>query len=108
RYDEATEWAKIALEISDKYNYNNTYGYASITLANTTKNPNEALKYLEIAIEKARADELKDVLADVLDVYALKLSLAGRHREAIAANKEAILLHKEAEYTTGLLSAYYN
>lgn len=108
RYDEATEWAKIALEISDKYNYNNTFGYASITLANTTKNPNEALKYLEIAIEKARADELKDVLADVLDVYALKLSLAGRHREAIAANKEAILLHKEAEYTTGLLSAYYN
>lgn len=108
RLDEAEQWSKISLELADRYKNHNSYGYASITLANTSKNMNDAITYLERAIEKARTNGLNDMLGDVLDVYALKLSQIGKHQQAIAANEEAIKLHKEANYTTGLLSAYYN
>lgn len=108
KINEAQEWASKALVFAEKYNNASAYCYANYILGTSEKNIDKALAYLKLAIDKARVVNMKVVLADALDIYGVKLSEKGKMQEAALAIEEAILLHKNANYTTGLIAAYKN
>lgn len=108
RFEEARKWALEALALAELHNNASAYCYANYILGTTEPNIEKSLSYIEKAIAKARTTDMRDVLADALDIYGMKLSEKGAHEQAILSVEEAIALHKASNYTTGLLTAYNN
>ena len=77
-------------------------------MGTTEEDLDQSLRYIESAVNKSRESQTKSVLADALDIYGYKLSEKGRHKDAKKSIEEAIALHVEAGYNTGLLTAYAN
>lgn len=107
-FEEARKWALKAIELGEKYNKPDAYSYGNYIMGTSEEDLDKALLYIEKAVNKSRESHNKTVLADALDIYGIKLSEKGRHQEAIKNVEEAIMLHREASYNTGLLAAYAN
>ena len=107
-YPEAQKWALKAVELAEKYNNPSAYSYGNYILGLTEKDLDKSLRYIEKSIKKSRELQDKSVLADALDIYSTKLSEKGSHSEAKKSVEEAIKLHLESGYNTGLLSSYAN
>lgn len=105
---EARKWALKAVELSEKYNNPSAYSYGNYVLGLIEKDLDNSLNYIKNAIDKSREFQYKSILADALDIYSTKLSEKGNHYEAKKSIEEAIKLHKESGYNTGLLSSYAN
>lgn len=107
-FEEARKWALKAIELGEKYNKPDAYSYGNYIMGTSEEDLDKALLYIEKAVNMSRESHNKTVLADALDIYGIKLSEKGRHQEAIKSVEEAIMLHREASYNTGLLAAYAN
>lgn len=107
-FPEARRWALKAIELAEKYNKPDAYSYGNYIMGTTEEDLDQSLRYIESAVNKSRESQTKSVLADALDIYGYKLSEKGRHKDAKKSIEEAIALHVEAGYNTGLLTAYAN
>lgn len=107
-FPEARKWALRAIALAEKYDNPDAYSYGNYIMGTTEEDLNQSLVFIKKAVDKSRISQNKTVLADALDIYSVKLSEKGRHKEAIKGIEEAIELHIQAGYNTGLLSAYAN
>src|SRR5690606_38409461 len=107
-FPEARRWALKAIELGEKYNRPDAYSYGNYIMGTTEADLDQSILYIEKAVNKSRESQNKSVLADALDIYGVKLSDKGRHEEAKQSIREAIELHTESSYNTGLLAAYAN
>lgn len=107
-FSEARKWALKAIELGKKYNKPDAYSYGNYIMGTTEENLDQSIRYIEKAVDEARKSQNKSVLADALDIYGYKLSEKERHAEAKKSIVEAIALHVESNYNTGLLGAYAN
>lgn len=107
-FPEARKWALKAIELGERYNRPDAYSYGNYIMGTTEEDLDQSIRYIEKAVNRARTAQNKHVLADALDIYGYKLSEKGRHEEAKKSINEAIDLHIESSYNTGLLAAYAN
>lgn len=107
-FPEARKWALKAIELGEKYNRPDAYSYGYYIMGTTEEDLDKSILYIEKAVNKSRELQNKSVLADALDIYGFKLSKKGRHDDARIAIREAIDLHTQSGYNTGLLAAYSN
>lgn len=107
-FPEARKWALKAIELGEKYNRPDACSYGNYIMGTTEEDLDQSILYIEKAVNKSRESQNKSVLADALDIYGYKLSIKGKHTEAKKSISEAIELHVESNYSTGLLTAYAN
>ena len=107
-FEEARKWASKAIGLAERYNNPSAYSYGNYIMGTTEKDPDKSLIYIKKAVDKAREFQYKSILADALDIYGTKLSEKGKHAEAKKSIEEAIEIHTEAGYNTGLKSSYSN
>ena len=107
-FPEARKWALKAIELAEKHNRPDAYSYGNYIMGTTEEDSDQSILYIEKAVGKSREFQNKSVLADALDIYGFKLSEKGRHEDAKKSINEAIDLHIESGYNTGLLAAYAN
>lgn len=107
-FPEARKWALKAIELAERYNNPSAYSYGNYIMGTTEKDLDKSLTFIKKAIDKSREFQYKSILADALDIYGTKLSEKGRHDEAKKSIEEAIKIHTETGYNTGLKSAYAN
>ena len=107
-FPEARKWALKAIELGERYNSPDACSYGNYIMATTEEDLDQSILYIEKAVSKAREAHNKSVLADALDMYGYKLSEKGMHEKAKKSIEEAIALHVESSYNTGLLAAYAN
>lgn len=107
-FPEARKWALKAIELGEKHNRPDAYSYGNYIMGTTEEDLDQSILYIEKAVSKSRESQNKSVLADALDIYGYKLSEKGQHEEAMNSISEAIELHIESSYVTGLLAAYAN
>lgn len=108
KFSEARKWALKAIELAERYNNPSAYSYGNYIMGTTEEDLDKSLAYIKKAVDKSREFQYKSILADALDIYGTKLSEKGRHSEAIKSIEEAVKIHTETGYNTGLKSAYAN
>lgn len=107
-FPEARKWALKAIELGERYNRPDASSYGNYIMGTTEEDLDQSIIYIEKAVNKSREAHDKSVLADALDMYGYKLSEKGMHEKAKKSIEEAIELHVESSYNTGLLAAYAN